>query len=94
MEVGQAATYIDPTGKSRDCLIAKIRPDEKVNIVVVNADGGEDDFGRLRAEIDGLPVGHRKGAVCGLDDWDEDKQKKAKPKAKSSKKKATKKKAS
>lgn len=88
MEVGQAATYVDLSGKTRDCLVAKIREDGRANIVLVNADGGEDHFGRLRAELDGVQIGERLGCVCDLDKWDPD-AKKAKKKKKSTKKKAS-----
>lgn len=91
MEVGQAATYVDLSGKTRDCLVAKIEGD-KANIVLVNAGGAEDHFGRLRSELDGVFIGERLGCVCDLDKWDPDKKKSAKKKA--TKKKATTKKAS
>ena len=91
MEVGQAATYVDLSGKTRDCLVAKIE-NGKANIVLVNAGGAEDHFGRLRSELDGVIIGERLGCVCDLDKWDPD-TKKA-PKKKNNKKKATKKKAS
>ncbi len=92
MEVGQAATYVDLSGKTRDCLVAKIE-DGKANIILVNAGGAEDHFGRLRSELDGVFIGEKLGCVCDLDAYDPDKKKKAKPK-KATKKKATKKKAS
>jgi len=91
MEVGQAATYVDLSGKTRDCLVAKI-VDGKANIVLVNALGAEDHFGRLRSELDGVIIGERLGCVCDLDSYIPGTKK---PKKKNSnKKKATKKKAS
>ncbi len=90
MEVGQAATYVDLSGKTRDCLIAKIE-NGKASIVVVNAHGAEDHFGRLRAELDGVIIGERLGCVCDLDSYSPGKKK---SKKKNNKKKATKKKAS
>ena len=91
MEVGQAATYVDLSGKTRDCLVAKI-VDGKANIVLVNAGGAEDHFGRLRSELDGVIIGERLGCVCDLDKWDPDTKKEKKKK--NNKKKAAKKKAS
>ncbi len=87
MEVGQAATYVDLSGTTRDCLVAKIEGN-KANIILVNAGGAEDHFGRLRSELDGVFIGERLGCVCDLDKWDPDAKKEKK------KKKATKKKAS
>ena len=91
MEVGQAATYVDLSGKTRDCLVAKIEG-ETANIVVVNAKGAEDIFGRMRSELFRVRIGEKLGCVCDLDAYDPDKKK---PKKKNNnKKKAAKKKAS
>lgn len=88
MEVGQAATYVDLSGKTRDCLVAKIE-NGKANIVLVNAGGAEDHFGRLRSELDGVIIGERLGCVCDLDKWDPDAKKPKKNKKKATKKKAS-----
>lgn len=93
MEVGQAATYVNLSGKPQDCLIAKIE-DGKASIVVVNVDGPSDPLGRLRRELDGVRIGSVRGCVMDLDSWNP--KPKAEPKTatkKSTKKKATKKKA-
>ncbi|MEE9567924.1 MAG: hypothetical protein V3W37_00940 [Candidatus Binatia bacterium] len=87
MEVGQAATYVALSGETRDCLVARIE-NGKANIVLVNAGGAEDHFGRLRSELDGVQIGERLGCVCDLDKWDPD-AKKSKKKKKANKKKAS-----
>jgi hypothetical protein len=91
MEVGQAATYVDLSGKTHDCLIARIEG-KTANIVLVRADGAEDIFGRMRSELFRVIIGERLGCVCDLDTWEPGKKKAAKKK--NNKKKATKKKAS
>ncbi len=88
MEVGQAATYVALSGETRDCLVARIE-NGKANIVLVNAGGAEDHFGRLRSELDGVQIGERLGCVCDLDNWDPDKKKPKKNKKKATKKKAS-----
>lgn len=90
MEVGQAATYVDLSGKTRDCLVAKIE-NGKASIVVIDADGPWDHLGRLRRELYGVRIGEKLGCVCDLDAWDPGKKKAAKKK--NNKKKTTKKKA-
>ena len=90
MEVGQAATYVDLAGKSHDCLIARIEG-KTANVVVVRADGAEDIFGRMRAELFRIKIGEKRGCVMDLDTYDPDAKKTAKKKT--NKKKATKKKA-
>lgn len=90
MEVGQAATYVDLAGKSHDCLIARIEG-KTANVVVVRADGAEDIFGRMRAELFRIKIGEKRGCVMDLDSYDSDPKPAAKKKT--NKKKATKKKA-
>lgn len=84
MEVGQAATYVDLSGKPQDCLIAKIE-NGKASIVVINTDGPSDPLGRLRRELDGVRIGEVRGCVMDLDTW-EPGTKKAKKKKKATKK--------
>lgn len=91
MEVGQAATYVDLSGKPHDCLVAKIE-DGKASIVVINTDGPSDPLGRLRRELDGVRIGDKLGCVMDLDSYEPAKKKPSKKK--NNKKKATKKKAS
>jgi hypothetical protein len=91
MEVGQAATYVDLSGKPQDCLIAKIE-NGKASIVVINTDGPSDPLGRLRRELGGVKIGEKLGCVMDLDSWEPGKKKA--PKKKNNKKKAAKKKAS
>jgi len=81
MEVGEAVTYVDPSGITQDALIAKIY-DGKANLVVVNAGGGDDYFGKSRAELLGVPLGNHPGCYCELDGY-----KPPKPKKKTAKKK-------
>lgn len=90
MEVGQAATYVDLSNKSHDCLIARIEG-KTANIVVVRADGAEDIFGRMRSELFRVKIGEKRGCVMDLDSYDPDT--KTATKKKTNKKKATKKKA-
>jgi hypothetical protein len=87
MEVGQAATYVDLSGKTHDCLVSRIEG-KTANIVVVRADGAEDIFGRMRSELFRVIIGERLGCVCDLDTWDPD-AKKAKKKKKATKKKVS-----
>ena len=75
MEVGKVVTYVDPNGKTQDALVAKL-VDGKVNLVVVNADGGEDYFGRQRAELTGISLGVGPGFCCELDAYEPPKEKK------------------
>jgi len=89
MEVGQAATYVDLSGKTHDCLVARIEG-KTANIVLVRADGAEDIFGRMRSELFRVIIGERLGCVCDLDTWDPGKKKKS-PAKKNSKKNAKKK---
>ncbi len=89
MEVGQAATYVDLSGKTHDCLVARIEG-KTANIVLVRADGAEDIFGRMRSELFRVIIGERLGCVCDLDTWDPGKKKKKAAK-KNSKKNAKKK---
>lgn len=96
MEVGQAATYVTLSGKTRDCLVAKIE-NGKASIVVIDVDGPSDHLGRLRRELYGVRIGEKLGCVCDLDTWDplskEPKKKPAKKNNKKSAKKNSKKKA-
>lgn len=90
MEVGQAATYVDLSGKTHDCLVARIEG-KTANIVLVRADAAIDIFGRMRSELFRVIIGERLGCVCDLDTWDP--LSKKPKKKKNNKKKATKKKA-
>jgi len=76
MEVGKVVTYVDPNGKTQDALVAKLTEDGKANLVVVNADGGEDYFGKSRAELAAVQIGNGPGFCCELDDWSPSKAKK------------------
>ena len=83
MEVGQAATYVDPTGKTQDALVVKLY-DGKANLVLVNPDGADDYLGRARMELRGVSCANRPGGVVDLDSFDTE----DKPKKKAKKKKA------
>ena len=68
MIVGCACTYVDPNGHTKDALIAKISDDGlTANLVVVNALGADDYFGKSRAELTGVQIGEGPGKCCTLD---------------------------
>ena len=77
MEVGKAVTYVDPNGVTQDALLAKLT-DGFANVVVVNADGADDGFGKNRAELTGVPVREVAPCVCELDTYEAPKKKKTK----------------
>ena len=90
MIVGCACTYVDPNGHTKDALIAKISDDGlTANLVVVNALGADDYFGKSRAELTGVQIGTGPGRCCTLDtdlaeeeEEAEEKEPKTKPKTK------------
>jgi len=84
MEVGQAAAYVDPTGKTQDAIVVKLY-DGKANLVLVNADGGDDYLGKSRVELRAVPCVNLPGGCCDLDTYDPDKKPKTKKKAKKKK---------
>ncbi len=68
MIVGCACTYVDSNGKTKDALIAKVSEDGlTANLIVVNTDGGDDYFGKQRAELLGIKIGTGPGRCCTLD---------------------------
>lgn len=68
MIVGCACTYVDPNGRTQDALIAKVSEDGlTANLVVVNALGADDYFGKSRAELTGIGIGTGPGKCCTLD---------------------------
>jgi len=66
MEVGEAVTYVDTNGKTQNALVAKI-VDGKANLVVVNANGADDAFGKNRGELRSIPIGSGPGYCSELD---------------------------
>jgi hypothetical protein len=80
MEVGEAVTYVDPTGVVQDALVAKLE-DGKANLIVIATGGAEDHFGKNRVELKDVTVGDKAPCVCDLDSY-----KPATPKKKKKKK--------
>lgn len=77
MEVGKAVTYVDPNGATQDALLARLT-DGLANVIVINADGADDGFGKNRAELIGIPVRKVAPCVCELDAYSPPKKKKTK----------------
>lgn len=68
MEVGQAATYVDPTGKTLDALVVKLY-DGKANLILVNVEGADDYLGKSRIELTAVPCVMLPGGCCDLDKY-------------------------